>query len=96
MGFSSHGLWTLEPRATAPQQADSSSTGIEPVSPALAGGFLTTGLLGKPKKILIKHSQKSKLLVRILSALSTLWVFVLNIYDIYRVFMIYMEIKKLI
>ena len=47
VGFSSHGMWTLEPRATAPRQADSSSTGIEPVSPALAGGFSTTGPLEK-------------------------------------------------
>ena len=45
--FSSHGTWTLEPKAIAPRHAVSSLTGIEPASPALAGGFLTTGSPGK-------------------------------------------------
>ena len=36
----------------APQHVGSSAPGLEPVSTALAGGFLTTAPPGKPPKIL--------------------------------------------
>ena len=66
MGFSSYGAWALECRlGSCGVRAqllhgmwDLPGPGLEPVSPALAGGFLTTAPLGKPLisvSFIIKH-----------------------------------------
>ena len=57
MGFSSCSFWAPELRLCscgawaqlAPRVWDLPELGIEPVSPALQGGFLTTGLPGQPQ-----------------------------------------------
>ena len=46
MGFSRQEYWSGLP---FPSPGDLSDPGIEPVSPALAGGFFTTEPPGKPK-----------------------------------------------
>ena len=56
VGFSSCGSWAPDAQAqqlwltglVAPRHVGSSRPGLEPVSPALAGGFLTTAPPGKP------------------------------------------------
>ena len=56
-GLSSYGLWALEHRLSSCGawaqllcgMWDLAGPGLEPVSPALAGGFLTTAPPGKPK-----------------------------------------------
>ena len=45
MGFSRQEYWSGLP---FPPPGDPPDPGIKPVSPALAGGFFTTELLGKP------------------------------------------------
>ena len=45
MGFFSQEYWSGLP---FPPPGDPPDPGIKPVSPALAGGFFTTELLGKP------------------------------------------------
>ena len=58
-GFSSCGSWALERRLSSCGTRnlllcgmwDLPGPGIEPVPPALAGGFLTTAPTGKPKKV---------------------------------------------
>ena len=47
MGFPRQGHWSGWP---FPSPGDLPSPGIEPVSPALAGGFFGTEASGKPKK----------------------------------------------
>ena len=39
---------------------DLPGSGIEPVSPVLAGGFLTTELPGKPLQVVFKRVQQEK------------------------------------
>ena len=46
-GFSSCGLWALEHRLNSCGTWDLPGPGLEPMSPALAGGFLTTAPPGK-------------------------------------------------
>ena len=62
-GLSSCGSWALEcrlsscgARALLPGIWDLPGPGIEPVSPALAGGFLTTGPTEKPNTHTLKHN----------------------------------------
>ena len=51
MGFSKQGYWSGLP---FPPPGDLPDLGIEPTSPALAGGFLTTEPSGKPESIIVK------------------------------------------
>ena len=60
MGFSSCGLWALECRLSScgaralllPGMWDPPRPGLEPVSPAVAGGFLTSAPPGKTRNII--------------------------------------------
>ena len=56
MGFSRQEYWNVLP---FPPLGDLPDPGIEPVSPALAGGFFTTEPPGKPHKgILFSHKKE--------------------------------------
>ena len=52
MGFTRQEYWSELP---FPSLGDLPNPGIEPVSPALAGGFFTTGPPGKPKARISDH-----------------------------------------
>ena len=57
MGFSRQEYWSGLP---FPSPGDLPDPGIEPMSPALAGGFFTTEPLGKPIKAAEAHYFKNK------------------------------------
>ena len=60
MGFSSREAQALERRLSCLRHVRSSQTRIKPVSPALAGGFLTTGAPGKSllKMLVVKFDNR--------------------------------------
>ena len=57
MGFSRQEYWSGLP---CPPPEDLPNLGFEPVSPALAGGFFTTGPPGEPLKVLKQEEGKMK------------------------------------
>ena len=54
MGFSRQECWSELP---FPSSADLPHPEIEPESPALAGGFFTTELPGKPKMLVVEKAK---------------------------------------
>ena len=67
-GFNSCGLWALELRLSSCGARtellrgmwDLPGPGVEPLSPALAGGFLTTAPPGKPGRQILNHCAPGK------------------------------------
>ena len=53
------GLLVWQMGLVAPQHVESSRPGIKPTYPALAGGFLTTGLPGNSYNVWVKNSLKT-------------------------------------
>ena len=58
---------------SAPQHVEPSCTGIEPVYPALASGFLTTELPGKVMRVLLLKKSSERVGCSVMADLVTPW-----------------------
>ena len=64
VGSRAQAQWWRGAGLAAPQRVESSRPGIEPSSPAVAGGFLTTGPSGRPSNLCFQKVVSGFILIR--------------------------------